>query len=271
MTLVAANARIYGGDSDSIYLAPYGTALPTGLNDALNGAFEDVGWLHSDGVTETLSGSKEKLRAHQGQRVVRTRMSEPGTEYAFHALESKGQTKSLRYDEKSVSTANGVRAATRGPGQKVSVRAAVIEFYDADDAAIKDRLVIPRFEVVANGDRVFVGTDIAGFPFLGEVIGDYYEYSSNPQPKTGWTLTINGVPTGGTYTLIVNGFATAPIAYNANAAAIQSALNAISGVTGLSGIVVSGTGPFTVTFLAPASLTGTHALTGGTSPSVTVA
>lgn len=268
--LNADNARIYGGDSDAVHLAPYGTALPTGLNDALDGAFEDVGWLHSDGVTETLSGSKTKLRGHQGQAVVRTRMTEPGTEYSFHALESKAQTKSLRYNEKAVDTTNGIRKTTRGAGQLVSVRTAVIDFYDADDETIHDRLCIPRFEIVANGDRAFTGSDIAGFPFLGEVIGDYFELSSNPAPKTGWTLALAGGPTGGTFTLVLNGFATAPIAYNAANSAIQSALNAISGVTGISGIVVTGSGPFTITLPVTGSLEVNHALTGGTSPSATV-
>lgn len=273
MVLNAANARIYGGDSDSVFLAPLGTALPTTLDGALDGAFEDVGWLHSDGVTETLSGSKTKIRGHQGQAVVRTRMTEPGTEFAFVALESKAQTKALRYNEKSVSTLGGVRAAVRGPGQTVSVRSAVIDFYDADDDSIKDRLIIPRFEIVANGDRVYVGSDISGFPFLGEIIGDYTELSSNPTPVTDWALTITGTPTGGTYTLQLNGFATAPIAYNAANTAIASALNALSGVTGMSGINVTGTapGPFAIVLPTPGTLQVTHALTGGTSPDVVLA
>lgn len=271
--LIADNARIYGGDADSIWLAPYGTVLPTTLTGTPDGAFEDVGWLHSDGITETQSGSKTKIRGHQGQAVVRTRMTEPGTEIGFHALESKGQTKSLRYNEKAVSTLNGVRKATRGAGQIVSVRTAVIDLYDADNATIKDRLCIPRFEIVANGDRTYAGADIAGFPFLGEIIGDYFEYSSNPTPKTVWTFSLTGTPTGGTYTLLLNGFATAPIAYNAANSAIQSALNAISGITGMSGIVVAGTapGPFTVTLPTSGSLSGNHALTGGTTPGITVA
>lgn len=268
--LNADNARIYGGDADSVWLAPYGTVLPTTLTGALDGAFEDVGWLHSDGIVETLSGSKSKIRGHQGQGVVRTRMTEPGTEYSFHALESKAQTKSLRYDEKAVTTAGGVRKATRGPGQTVKVRTAVIEMFDADNGAIKDRLCIPRFEITPNGDRTFAGSDIAGFPFLGEIIGNYDEYSSNPQPKTGWSLAIAGGPTGGTFTLQLNGYATAPIAYNAANSAIQSALNAISGVTGMSGIVVTGTGPFPITLPVAGSLAVTTAFTGGTSPSATV-
>lgn len=264
MTLQATNARIFGGEGDSISLAPLGTILPTGLNDPLNGAFDDVGWLHSDGVEEELSGSKTKHRGHQGQLVVRTRMEEPGTEHTFHALESKAMTQRMRYAEKAVSTAGGVRATTRGAGQRVTAVAAVIEFFDADDATIKERMAIPRYEVTPDGNRKFAGTDISGFPFRGEIIGDYYHWANSPQLKTSWAVTITGGPTGGTYTLLVNGFATAPIAYNASAAAIAAALNAISGVTGVSGVTVSGSGPFTVTFPQTVQLGSSSALTGGT-------
>lgn len=88
--------------------------------------------------------------------------------------------------------------------------------------------------------------------------------------KTGWSVNITGSPTGGTFTLTLNGFATAPIAYNAAAAAVAAALNALSGVTGVSNITASGSGPITVTLPSAGVLTGTSALTGGTSPAVTV-
>ncbi|MCC2031830.1 phage tail tube protein [Microbacterium allomyrinae] len=179
MTVNAELARIYGGDADAIHLAPFGTTLPTTITGALDEAFEDVGWLHSDGVTEQLTGSVNKTRGHQGQAVVRTRVSESGTTLTFHALETKAQTQSLRYHEKSVAVAAGVRTVTRGPGQRVAVRTAVIDFFDADDDDVQERLIIPRFEIVQNGDRVYGGTDIAGFPFLGEIIGDYTHLSTD--------------------------------------------------------------------------------------------
>lgn len=179
MTVNSENARIYGSDLDSIYLAPIGTVLPDDISTALGVEFEDVGWLHSDGIAETQTGSVEKIRGHQGNGVVRTRMNEPGTTVSFTALETKAQTQSLRYDEKIVTSAAGVRTATRGAGQKVSARVAVIEVFDADNEEIKERIVIPRFEITPNGDRAMVNSDIAGFPFVGEIIGDYFAYTTD--------------------------------------------------------------------------------------------
>lgn len=180
MTANSANARIFGSDSDSIYLAPVGSTVPTTISAAPGSGFEDVGWLHSDGITEAFTGSKSEIRGHQGARVVRTRMDTPGTTIAFHALESKAQTKALRYDEKSASTATGVRTVKRGAGQKVSARAAIIDIFDADDETVKERWIIPRLEISPDGDRVFANSDIAGFPFIGEIIGDYTVLESVP-------------------------------------------------------------------------------------------
>jgi hypothetical protein len=176
----AANARIFGSDSDAIYLAPLGTTLPDTIDGALDSAFEDVGWLSEDGITESATGTKEVKRGHQGNGVVRTRISEPGTTVAFVALEDKTQTRELRYHVKSSSTAAGVRKETRSPGQRVAARAAVIDKFDADDVTIAERIVIARLEIVPDGDRVFVNSDIATFPFSGEIIGDYDTFTNGP-------------------------------------------------------------------------------------------
>ena len=180
MAVDASLARVYGSDSDAVWLAPIGTTLPEALEE-LGSAVEDIGWLHSDGLTETPTGSPTAIRGHQGNGVVRTRMEEPGTQISFIALEEKPMTNELRYDVKSSTTATGgARKETRGPGQKVTPRVAVVDLYDADDITVRGRFIIPRLEVIPNGERVFVNNDIAGFPFLGEIIGEYFYVSTTP-------------------------------------------------------------------------------------------
>ena len=176
-------ARIWGGDNDAIWLAPAGTDtsgidLDTDLTQVAG--FEDVGWLETDtGITESATGSVEKIRGHQGNRVVRTRVTEGGTTVAFVALEDKAQTRSLRYDIATATSGAGMRHEVRRPGQKVSRRVAVIDKFDADDDTIKERYVIPLLEIAANGDRQMVNSTIAGYPFIGEIIGDYDVYSTD--------------------------------------------------------------------------------------------
>jgi hypothetical protein len=92
------------------------------------------------------------------------------------------------------------------------------------------------------------------------------------------TATITGGPSGGTFTLTLSGETTAAIAYNATAAAVQSALEALPSVQA-GDVTVTGSagGPYTLTFggnYAGANVpavTATPSLTGGSTPGVTMA
>jgi hypothetical protein len=119
-------------------------------------------------------------------------------------------------------------------------------------------------------------TDIAALPVDPKSVS-VYAGSANATNNV-QTVTITGSPTGGTFTLTFEGQTTAGIAYNANAAAVQSALTALSTV-GNNVTVGGGPGPgtpYTVTFtglfaginatLLTASAAG---LTGGT-PAIAV-
>ncbi|MEW1565830.1 hypothetical protein AB0454_22925 [Streptomyces sp. NPDC093509] len=93
------------------------------------------------------------------------------------------------------------------------------------------------------------------------------------------TVTITGTPTGGTFTLTFNSQTTSAIPYNAAAAAVQSALEALSNIAPgdvvCAGGALPGT-PVTVTFGGTydgsnvPQMTATPSFTGGTSPAVAV-
>ncbi|MEW2267812.1 hypothetical protein [Streptomyces sp. NPDC047868] len=120
----------------------------------------------------------------------------------------------------------------------------------------------------------------SGLP-LGKVTatGMYAPYSGPTSEVQ--TVTITGTPTGGTYTLTWSGQTTAGIPYNATAAQVQAALEALSNIE-VGDVIVSG-GPHpgtvvTVTFAGrymgddQAQMTASAAsLTGGTSPAVNIA
>lgn len=91
-------------------------------------------------------------------------------------------------------------------------------------------------------------------------------------------VTITGSPTGGTFTLTFDGETTAGIAFNASAATVLAALNALSNVdAGDLEVTGNAGGPYTITFSGRAgedvpTMTASEAnLTGGTSPAVGVA
>ncbi|MFB7359678.1 hypothetical protein [Streptomyces gardneri] len=92
------------------------------------------------------------------------------------------------------------------------------------------------------------------------------------------TLTVTGAPTGGTFTITWSGQTTAALAYNATAAQVQAALEALSNIAP-GDVVVTGNagGPWTLTWGGTqlgenvAAPTTTESFTGGTTPDITIA
>lgn len=93
------------------------------------------------------------------------------------------------------------------------------------------------------------------------------------------SLTITGAPTGGTFTLTYAAQTTGPIQWNATAAAVKTALEALSNI-GVGDVATAG-GPLpatgvTITFQSAlggqdvSALTHTDSLTGGTTPAVVI-
>lgn len=92
------------------------------------------------------------------------------------------------------------------------------------------------------------------------------------------TITLSGVPTGGTFTLTFSGQTTSAIAYNASAATVDAALEALSNI-GAGDVSVTGSagGPWTVEFTnalgasnQPAMTGDGASLTGGSGQTITV-
>jgi hypothetical protein len=106
---------------------------------------------------------------------------------------------------------------------------------------------------------------LIGYPvsFNSGVSGRYYRSGDAVQ-----VATINGTPTGGTFTVTVGGATTSALAYNAAAATVQTAVQALGGATASTATVTgSAGGPYTITFTGPAAPVSVNqrSLTGGTS------
>lgn len=89
------------------------------------------------------------------------------------------------------------------------------------------------------------------------------------QPHVIQTVTLTGTPTGGTFRLTYDGQSTSALAYNASAATVDAALEALSTIgTGNVAVTGSAGGPYTVTFGGTLDLTqlmqmsATDSLTG---------
>jgi hypothetical protein len=119
------------------------------------------------------------------------------------------------------------------------------------------------------------GVEVSG-TMLGQAMVDDIQMSTNEVQR----VAITGSPTGGTFRLTFDGQTTAGIAYNANAAAVQAALEALPNITPGDVLCTGGTLPGTpvdVEFRGqyrqtnvPAMTADGTGLTGGSSPTVTV-
>lgn len=147
-------------------------------------------------------------------------------------------------------------------------------------------LLLPFVKAGVMGDITIDGENAVTFQVTaaytkggnGWGVGPYNVVRALPTPPR-QTLTITGAPTGGSFTLTFKGATTNPIAYNATAAAVQTALEALPTI-GV-GNMVATVGPLpgaavTLTFAgalaaAPQPLiTATPGFTGGTTPAVAV-
>jgi hypothetical protein len=124
------------------------------------------------------------------------------------------------------------------------------------------------FGLGSPGTQSNLGT-LLGYPaaYNAGVSGRYYRSGNGVV-----VATVNGSPTGGTFTLTMAGQTTSALAYNASGATIQTAVRLLT-FPGAATTTVTGSGPYTITFGGPgAGVTGNGALlTGGTAPTVTTA
>jgi hypothetical protein len=129
------------------------------------------------------------------------------------------------------------------------------------------------------GDWKQAGTSFRGEATADRTAGSLQITAGPARQNEKQTVTISGSPTGGTFTLTLSGQTTAALAYNATALQVQTALGALSTVGGTANISTTGNagGPWTVEFIGAkantdiATMIATPSLTGGTSPSVSVA
>lgn len=179
MAVNAANARIFGSDNDAVSIAPLGTALPTTLAP-LAAPFTDVGWLGTDGIPFTPGDSVDRIRGFQGNRVVRTSMTESGLSFTFQALETTALTVGLQHNIRTKETTAGVTRATASSGRGVEARVIVVDVYDKDDESIHYRYAFERAEIGERSEFTLSNTDITGYTFSVEVIGDFDIITNDP-------------------------------------------------------------------------------------------
>jgi hypothetical protein len=180
MSLLADNVRV--GITGELNVAPVGTTGPTTSVSALDAAYEGLGYVSEDGVTETYDDTIEEIIAWQGAVVVRATTTESKATLQCVLIETKGAVLELFHKGSTVEVVSAgewkidVLAPTSDP------RAFV---FDVLDGTKHIRIDIPRGEVTERGEIVYandepVGYDvtITAYPVAGVVLTKFSDDAS---------------------------------------------------------------------------------------------
>lgn len=162
----------------AVFSAPIGTALPTDATSALNAAFNDLGYVSEDGVTNSTNLESESIREWGGQKVLVIQTSKDD-QYKFKLIEASNiYAMKEVFGQTNVSKANGQITVTAN-GKELDARSYVIDMA-LSNGGIK-RVVLPNAKVSEIGDIVYSGSDAVGFDLTYDTAPDatgntHYEY-----------------------------------------------------------------------------------------------
>lgn len=263
-----------------VYVAPVGTPAPTSM-DTPETPWRDLGHTSiEDGLTITHDGGDSDVLGTWQNAALRERRDPVVFAITLHLLQISNDTLSLYFGGGDASIAGVFSVNLIPQPQEMAV------FIRIEDGNQHWPIYIPKTSIGSDDDVEVDVEELLAFPIRMTILGitgkpllQFFDANLGLQNNEVQLVTITGTPTGGTFTLTFDGQTTAGIAFDATAAAVKSALAALSSVGGTANVAVSGSagGPWTVEFqgsLADTNVAQMTAdatgLTGGTTPAVTV-
>lgn len=172
----------------AIFVAPVGTTLPESTSASLNTAFKNLGYISTDGVTNSNSMSSNDVKAWGGNTVLNTQTDKPDT-FKFKLLEVlnvdvlKTVYGSSNVTENSVSGEIEITANA----EELTEMSWVIDMVLRNGT--KKRIVIPSAKVSAIADIVYKDDDAVAYDTTISAVPDedgnsHYEYIKKPATNT---------------------------------------------------------------------------------------
>ena len=95
------------GASGAVFVAPAGTAVPTDATTALAAEFQNLGYIHEDGLVNGVETDTESVTAWGGDMVLEDQTSF-GENFTFSLIETNVDTLKLYYGDDKVTEVGGV-------------------------------------------------------------------------------------------------------------------------------------------------------------------
>jgi hypothetical protein len=154
MALNAENVQV--GTTGAIYVGPTSATAPSGATTTLTG-FDDLGYVSSDGVTETRDRSTNQIRAWQNSDLVREVVTEATASFSATLLETNMKTLEAYYGVTVDSVDGSIEVNPSATGGRKSF---VIDLIDGADAI---RTYIPAGEILSVGEQVYQNGEPVGY------------------------------------------------------------------------------------------------------------
>jgi hypothetical protein len=153
MALDSDNVRV--AVTGAVYVAPTTAPAPTDSEGALDGAFEDLGYISADGISENLDRTTNQIRSWQDGALVREIVSEGTYSVSMTFIETNEAVLELYYGN---TVSNGkIEIDPRSTGGRHSF---VIDVIDGNSV---ERIYIPTGEVTSLGERTLASGEAVGY------------------------------------------------------------------------------------------------------------
>lgn len=182
-----------------ILSAPRGTPLPTGVDAAIDPAFEDSGYISEDGLTLTPERSTEQVRDWSGS-VVRELLTEFAARLAWAHLETNEQSLRNYMGDDNITVVD----ATSTEGKRITALLRSTEMprkpwlFKIKDGESRVLIVVPDGQVSETGEVAFVKSGAITWPVTLATYPDasgvnVYIYLDDGQVLTAGVPTITSV------------------------------------------------------------------------------